>query len=199
MIARGRIQDPAVVDEFEHLMSRLRGLLSQSLDVDGNLIVADPNLAIVPTGFIGPYAGGTVPNGWVLCDGRQLSRVDYKALFDVTGTTWGVGDGSTTFNVPDSRGRALIGSGTGSGLTARALGATVGEETHALITAELPAHAHDLTTSSGAGGTLTVTTANGTGVTTSGLVQSAGSGTAHQNMQPSLVATMMIFANRQTV
>jgi microcystin-dependent protein len=52
------------------------------------------------------------------------------------------GDGSTTFNLPDSRGRAVIGEGTGAGLTARTLAGTVGAETHTLITAEMPSHTH---------------------------------------------------------
>ncbi len=205
MINRGRIQDPAVAGEFEHLIARLRGFLSQSFDSDGNLIIADPNLAMTPVGGLVPYAGATAPNGWLICDGAQKSRVDYKALFDVIGVTWGAGDGSTTFNIPDLRGRTIIGAGTGSGLTARTLGdLTIGAETVTLTSAQsgLPAHAHDLRTSSGAGGTLTVTTANGTGTTTSNLVQTvaaADAASAHTNMPPSAVGNWLIFAARDTV
>ena len=79
-------------------------------------------------GVIQMFAGSTPPAGWLLCDGSAVSRTDYATLFAAIGTTWGVGDGSTTFNLPDLRGRAPIGAGTGSGLTARTLGGTLGSE-----------------------------------------------------------------------
>ena len=82
---------------------------------------------------------GSEPQGWLLCDGRAVSRATYGALFTALGagsSPWGPGDGSTTFNLPDFRGRAPIGAGTGTGLTARALAAQVGEEAHALTAAE---------------------------------------------------------------
>lgn len=204
MVNRGRIQDPAVAGEFEHLIARLRGFLSQSFDADGNLIVADPNLAVVPVGGYIPYAGATAPNGWLLCDGSQVSRVDYKTLFDSIGTTWGAGDGSTTFNVPDIRGRAPIGAGTGSGLTARTLAATVGEETHLLTGGEsgTSSHSHSLLVPNGVGVTTVVSTTTATGTTVSGLVSNSGeanASTAHNNMPPSLVSNFIIFAGRDTV
>lgn len=88
------------------------------------------------TGTIYPFGGSTIPSGTLPCDGSAVSRTTYANLFAVIGTTWGVGDGSTTFNVPDLRGRAIIGSGTGSGLTARTLGTqNIGSETMA--------HTHD--------------------------------------------------------
>jgi microcystin-dependent protein len=59
------------------------------------------------------YAGPNLPNGWLPCDGRQLSRVDYAALFAAIGNYWGAGDGSTTFNLPDLRGYATVGVGNG--------------------------------------------------------------------------------------
>lgn len=74
-------------------------------------------------------ARSTPSTGWLLCDGTAYSRTTYDALFAAIGETWGAGDGSTTFNVPDLRGRGVIGAGTGTGLTARTLGANVGAET----------------------------------------------------------------------
>jgi microcystin-dependent protein len=65
--------------------------------------------AVFPTGFIDAYAGATPPPGWLLCSGAAVSRGTYAALFDVIGTTFGVGDGSTTFNLPDLRGRVIAG------------------------------------------------------------------------------------------
>ncbi len=66
------------------------------------------------TGIIWPYAGSGTPAGFLLCDGSAVSRSTYAALFSVISTTYGAGDGSTTFNVPDLRGRTIVGVGTGS-------------------------------------------------------------------------------------
>ena len=70
-------------------------------------VVADTAL---PTGTLAPFAGSTAPTGFLLCQGQAVSRTTYAALFAAIGTTYGAGDGSTTFNLPDGRGRALIGA-----------------------------------------------------------------------------------------
>jgi len=85
--------------------------------------------------------------GWLVCDGAAVSRTTYAALFTAIGTAHGAGDGRTTFNVPDLRGRAPIGSGNGAGLSRRNRGEILGAETHLLATGELPAHAHTTSTS----------------------------------------------------
>lgn len=161
-----------------------------------------------PIGTIKEFAGGTVPAGHLLCDNTTYSRTTYAALFNEIGTTWGVGDGSTTFGVPDSRRRTGVGSGgTGTGTLGNAVGNVGGEETHQLTTAELAAHTHGVTDpghfhtvnagpSSGASGgadtyrtdSTAPTQSKVTGVT----VNSAGSDTAHNNMPPSYVATKVI-------
>lgn len=105
-----------------------------------------------PAGSIQEFAGASVPSGWLLCDGSAVSRTTYARLFAAIGTTWGVGNGSTTFNVPDFRGRARIGTGTGTGLTARALAATGGAETVQLTSATMPAHGHTFSGSATSGG-----------------------------------------------
>jgi microcystin-dependent protein len=97
----------------------------------------------VPTGTIMPYAGGsnTVPAGWLLCDGsnRNASNTTFSALFAVIGKTYGVGDGTGLgFQLPDLRGRTVVGAGQGSGLTTRTLSAKPGTD---LIT-EVPNHIH---------------------------------------------------------
>lgn len=66
------------------------------------------------TGFIVPYVGASAPTGWLLCDGSAVSRTTYASLFALAGTTFGAGDGSTTFNLPDLRSRSIIGAGTGT-------------------------------------------------------------------------------------
>ena len=74
-------------------------------------------LTIVPIGTVVQYAGVTSPNGWELCDGSAISRTTYSALFGVLSTTYGVGDGSTTFNLPDTRGIFVKGAGTSANHT----------------------------------------------------------------------------------
>jgi len=66
---------------------------------------------------------------YLLCNAQAVSRSTYSALFSAIGTTYGTGDGSSTFNLPDLQGRTAIGSGSGSGLSSRSLGATGGFET----------------------------------------------------------------------
>lgn len=107
----------------------------------------DPRLkksGTIPVGTIVDFAGTTAPDGWLLCDGSPVDRVVYEDLFSIIEDTFGVGDGSTTFNVPDCRGRSSMGAGTGAGLTARTLADILGEEDHLLTGAEsgLPAHNH---------------------------------------------------------
>src|SRR3990167_8065526 len=98
---------------------------------------------VMLTGAILQYGAAYPPSGWLLCDGSAVSRTTYAALFAVIGTTYGAGNGSTTFNVPDLRGRIAVGSGTGTayGATAKTLGSTPnsgvgGEETHTLKSVE---------------------------------------------------------------
>lgn len=67
-----------------------------------------------PAGLIAPFGGTSAPTGWLACDGSAVSRTTYATLFAAISTTWGSGDGSTTFNVPDLRGAFLRGSGTSS-------------------------------------------------------------------------------------
>ena len=139
-----------------------------------------------------PVAETSAPSGWLLCDGRLLSRTDYPDLFASIGTAFGAGDGATNFAIPDLRGRSSVGAGAGAGLTARSLGETGGEETHVLTSAEMAAHDHSLTTRAGThntdvgsqGGAWTgVGSANSSGT---------GSGTAHNNISPYVAIAFLI-------
>lgn len=67
----------------------------------------------VPAGTVLPFAGDTAPSGWAICNGDPVSRTDYAELFTAIGELWGVGDGSTTFNLPDMRGQFLRGKDYG--------------------------------------------------------------------------------------
>jgi microcystin-dependent protein len=95
-------------------------------------------------------------NGWLKCDGRSLSREEYPDLFAVVGTTFGAND-SSTFKLPDLRGRVMGCIGQGGGLTNRVLGTVVGTETHLLTTNEIPSHSHTGTTDSSGAHTHTIT------------------------------------------
>lgn len=70
----------------------------------------------VPAGTVLPFAGDTAPSGWAICNGDPVSRTDYPELFTAIGELWGVGDGSTTFNLPDMRGQFLRGLDTTEGV-----------------------------------------------------------------------------------
>ena len=69
---------------------------------------------LVPAGTMVHFAGKTVPKGWLLCNGAAVSRTTYARLYSAIGTTWGTGDGSTTFNLPNTNGRFLEGTTTTS-------------------------------------------------------------------------------------
>ena len=90
-------------------------------------------------GLIYMFGGSVAPSGFLICDGSAISRSTYADLFSAIGTTYGAGDGSTTFNLPDMSGRVPIGVSLDI-----SLGDVGGEETHTLITNELPSHSHGI-------------------------------------------------------
>lgn len=125
--------------------TRLCQFFAWMLDGSGNLSTEFKAAVAASTWSPGDYkysATAVQPDGWSLCDGGLLSRSDYSLLFDKIGTIYGAGDGVTTFNKPDWRGRGLIGAGQGTGLSSRLIGQSVGAETHTLTEDELPEHKH---------------------------------------------------------
>ena len=98
-------------------------LPSEGTAADANKLGGHSPQWWMPTGMVVPYAGAAAPDGWLLCQGQAVSRTTYAQLFSVIGTTYGSGDGSTTFNLPDMRGRVAVGSdanlGTVSGANSR--------------------------------------------------------------------------------
>lgn len=125
-------------------------------------VFVDPSPA--PVGAVMDYTGATAPSGWFLANGSTASRTTYADLFALIGTIYGAGDGSTTFHLPDYRGRVLAGSddmGSGAALrltgttmsgNGQALGETGGTQTHALGTGELPSHSHSVNINSTSAG-----------------------------------------------
>jgi len=134
-------------------------------------------------GAILPFASDDFPTGILPCDGSTFSRVDYPDLYAVLASVYIVD--ADNFVTPDLRGRAVIGSGSGSGLSTRSIGDTGGEEDHQLTTGELAAHTHTIpataTTLAVEPGEVTVTTPIPFFTSDTG---STGSDTPHNNMQP---------------
>lgn len=163
----------------------------------------------MPSGVVMPFAGTSAPSGYLLCYGQAISRTTYASLFTAIGTTYGTGDGSSTFNLPDLRGRVVAGQDDMGGSSANrltdqtggldgdVLGDTGGSETHTLTEAEMPEHSHSLGTRArvqvgldngtqyGGGGSSTY---SGTEIIT----QNAGSDGAHNNVQPTIILNYII-------
>ena len=135
----------------------------------------------------------------MLCDGSEVSRTTYQQLFNTIGTSYGQGDGFTTFNLPDLRGKDIIGK-LMSDTDFNALGKTGGEKTHALTVAEMPRHQHNVGNYNAGGDTVSYTDymsqsggAN-KGFSTNIKTDYAGNGNAHNNLQPYTVANYIIKA-----
>ncbi len=157
---------------------------------------------LMPSGSLMPYAGASAPTGYLLCDGAAISRTTYATLFALVGTTYGSGDGSSTFNIPDLRGRVIAGqddmggasanrlTGLTGGVDGDVLGGSGGAETHTLSIAEMPAHthtytAHDALGATGSGGDAQLRTATES-------TSSTGGGGAHNNVQPTIILNYII-------
>lgn len=169
--------------------------VSSTLEVTGGITVpAAGPLNFIPAGCVMWKASTNVPTGWLECNGAAVSRTTYATLFTDLGTTYGSGDGSTTFNLPNQERRVIVGKGgTGTATLANTIGSTGGAETHTLDTTQIPAHTHTYSLVS-AGNVMSPggnAVYNSVGSAASG---SAGGGLAHNNMQPSLVMMMIIKA-----
>ena len=175
----------------------------------------------MPVGAVMPYAGASAPTGWLLCYGQAVSRTTYAALFAAISTTYGTGDGTTTFNLPDLRGRVIAGqddmggssanrlTNQTGGLDGDTLGATGGAETHTLTEAQMPLHGHAFRASYASAGTASSDTTGGFITrTTSASTEAAytgtpsntqgqqiggtGGGGAHNNVQPTIILNYII-------
>lgn len=150
---------------------------------------------IMPSGVIFPYGAATAPTGFLLCDGTAISRTEHADLFSIIGTTYGSGDGSTTFNVPNIKGRIPVGLDSAQ-TEFDALGETGGAKTHTLTESEMPAHTHDVSggsTNASIGGF-----GNFAGGSSGATSSSTGGGNAHNNLQPYIVLNYIIKSNVTT-
>ena len=149
----------------------------------------------VPVGVVFAWVTGSAPTGYLLCDGSAVSRSTYAALFALIGTTFGAGDGSTTFNLPDLRRRVVMGAGgTGTATIGNAVGNVGGEENHTLTEAEMPSHTHTYgTLASNANVNAGTNTPRWNGSQTVDTGATGGDG-AHNNIQPSIVMQYIIRA-----
>lgn len=206
----------SIVANSSIVAATLRGIID---DLDDALYaVENQNVLAMPPGTIIDYAGSTEPVGWLFCYGQQISRISYAALFAAIGTTYGVGDGSNTFNLPDLRGRVRISKdnlgGTPANVVTNAaadtLGGVAGAETHTLTTSELASHRHTAMRYRDSGSNIDPVTgpggevANGgfghnaaiTQTRTTGIptieTYDAGGGGAHANMQPYMALNSLI-------
>jgi microcystin-dependent protein len=157
-----------------------------------------------------PFAGASAPSGWLLCFGQNVSRSQYGELFAVLGTTYGSGDGSTTFGLPDLRGRVVAGVDNMGGTAASRLTSTtitgggdaVGEvgggQTHTLTEAQIPAHTHVLNSNrapiDGAFGAYRWGQSTQASTAVNPTTTSTGGGEAHNNVQPTMVLNYIIKA-----
>ena len=148
---------------------------------------------VAPVGAILSFASTTPPVGFLECDGSAVSRTTYSELFAAIGTTWGVGDGSTTFNLPNLERSVAVGSGgTGTSTLGNAVGDTGGEEDHTITTTELPANTINYSTA-----TLTNHIGSNTGAAgyypaLNAAVWNSNGGGAANIIQPSVVVLMCI-------
>lgn len=161
----------STLDTLGEIATALGNDANLSTTLIDSIALKAPLIQASPIGMITPYAGSTAPANWQLCYGQAISRTTYASLFAIISTTYGAGDGTTTFNLPDLRGRTVAGldnmggSGAGRLSTANTLGTTTGTETVTLTSAQsgLPAHSHANT------------------VTNNAVTTSAGSAHSHAN------------------
>ena len=162
---------------------------------------------LILSGMLVPYAGTSAPTGWLFCFGQAVSRTTYADLFSAISTTYGSGDGSSTFNLPDLRGRTVAGkddmggssanrlTDQSGGLNGDTLGDTGGAETHTLTTSQMPPHNHRQRHNGTSGGISNQMRSGGGASAQTNSVNTTtntGGGNAHNNVQPTIILNYII-------
>ena len=163
-------------------------------------LVLKPGGDTLPIGAMISYTSDTIPNGWLLCDGSAVSRTTYSELFNVIGTIYGTGDGSTTFNLPNLKGKVQVGKDSND-TDFDTLGETGGEKTHTLTINEMPSHNHELKRGDyGSVRREEISYSNGENIQfTSAGVSNTGGDQPHNNLQPYIVTNYIIKAKMTIV
>lgn len=159
-------------------------------------------------GTVKDFAGATAPLGYLLCYGQAISRTTYSALFTAIGTIYGSGDGSTTFNVPDARGRVSAGkddmggssanrltapASTINGINGDILGQTGGAETHQLTIAQLASHNHTSPQALSQGNSRQYSSlGTDSGISSGWTSNNTGGDSPHNNVQPTIIFNKII-------
>lgn len=170
-------------------MSKLKTFNGVSWDTVNGQIIGDT----LPIGSIIPFGGTTVPSGWFLCHGQELSRASYPELYAIIGDSFGGDDQEQTFQLPNLKGKTIVGKNS-SDSDFEDIGETGGEKTHTLTVDEMPSHSHRVYRSGGqtAGyGSLFQNTSTPTELTAN-VVENTGGGLAHNNLQPYIVTEYII-------
>lgn len=176
-----------VTDDGNLVLQTREGAQINAGYVRGFTGVVGPDRPLI-AGMINIFGGSTPPAGWMFCDGAAVSRTTYSELFAAIGNAYGNGDGSTTFNLPDLKGRVPVGLDL-TQTEFNSLGIKGGEKTHLLTTAEMPSHSHTIKGYSGVDD-LNFTGLNGAFAASDAVTpfdqqtQSTGGGAAHNNLQP---------------
>ena len=126
-------------DVIDNLTSNI---VNEPLSANQGKVLNEKINSTVPIGVLLPFGGTTAPANWLLCNGSAISRTTYVDLFNVIGTSFGEGDGSTTFNLPNAKDNTLVGVNS-EGNHFKTVGSTYGKETHTLTINELVPHTHD--------------------------------------------------------
>ena len=183
--------------------TNIKTINNQSLLGSGDLDIISGGDTL-PVGAIIPYSGSTIPTNFLLADGSAVSRTTYSELFEAIGTTYGAGNGSTTFNLPNLKGKVPVGRDS-SDTSFDVLGETGGEKTHQLTVNEMPSHAHDTPIHSGGSqgllGFMGLTNGSSSTTLSGGStfgVKNTGGSQAHNNLQPYITQNYIIKAKKST-